>query len=147
MPCQLVIMVESSVQTEASISAVTITGLRPMASDSGPVNSSPIASIAGGNGERNTAAGRRYAKLVRQHGQDRLNAIEQGKGGQTGGKERSVTRINWGTTFNELTGCDAAGKSSISLAGRYQRLLYDSQRIPCLNFLRDLLTIQLTFLG
>ena len=45
MPCQLVIMVESSVQTEASISAVTITCLRPMASDSGPVKSRPIASI------------------------------------------------------------------------------------------------------
>ena len=46
MPCQLVIMVESSVQHEASNSAVTITGLRPMASDSGPVKSSPIASMA-----------------------------------------------------------------------------------------------------
>jgi len=45
MPCQLVIIVESSVHTEASIRAVTITGLRPMASDSGPVNSRPTASM------------------------------------------------------------------------------------------------------
>ena len=45
-PCQLVIIVESSVQQEASSSAVTITGLRPIASESGPVNSNPIASIA-----------------------------------------------------------------------------------------------------
>ena len=46
MPCQLVIIVESNVQMEANSSAVTITGLRPMASDSGPVNSKPIANIA-----------------------------------------------------------------------------------------------------
>ncbi|MNC44350.1 hypothetical protein D3C75_932530 [compost metagenome] len=46
MPCQLVIMVESSVQIEASKSAVTITGLRPIASESGPVNSRPMANVA-----------------------------------------------------------------------------------------------------
>ncbi|CSG20736.1 Uncharacterised protein [Shigella sonnei] len=46
MPCQLVIIVESNVQMEANSSAVTITGLRPMASDRGPVNSKPIANIA-----------------------------------------------------------------------------------------------------
>ncbi len=46
MPCQLVIIVESSVQQEASSSAVTITGLRPMASESGPVKSRPMASMA-----------------------------------------------------------------------------------------------------
>ncbi|CAM7886894.1 hypothetical protein ENINMM101M2_12445 [Enterobacter intestinihominis] len=45
MPCQLVIMVDSKVHTEASINAVTMTCLRPMASESGPVNSRPIASI------------------------------------------------------------------------------------------------------
>ena len=46
MPCQLVIMVDSSEQQAASSRAVTITGLRPMASDSGPVNNRPTASIA-----------------------------------------------------------------------------------------------------
>ena len=45
-PCQLDIIVDSSEQQEASTSAVTITCLRPMASDSGPVNSRPTASIA-----------------------------------------------------------------------------------------------------
>ncbi len=45
MPCQLCIMVASRVQMEASSRAVTITFLRPIASDSGPVNSSPTASI------------------------------------------------------------------------------------------------------
>ena len=44
-PCQLVIIVESNVQMEANSSAVTITGLRPMASESGPVNSKPMASM------------------------------------------------------------------------------------------------------
>ncbi|MNP12836.1 hypothetical protein D3C76_1050880 [compost metagenome] len=44
-PCQLVIIVDNRVQTEASSRAVTITGLRPMASDSGPVKSKPTASI------------------------------------------------------------------------------------------------------
>ncbi|MNL86538.1 hypothetical protein D3C87_2152770 [compost metagenome] len=44
-PCQLVIIVDSNVQTEANSRAVTITCLRPMASESGPVNSSPTASI------------------------------------------------------------------------------------------------------
>ena len=45
-PCQLVIMVESSEQHDASTKAVTITCLRPIASDSGPVNSNPTASMA-----------------------------------------------------------------------------------------------------
>ncbi|SVK52769.1 Uncharacterised protein [Acinetobacter baumannii] len=44
MPCQLVIKAQISVQTAASNSATTITDLRPMASDSGPVNIRPIAS-------------------------------------------------------------------------------------------------------
>ncbi|MNF02159.1 hypothetical protein D3C80_2012680 [compost metagenome] len=44
-PCQLVIIVDSKVHTEASSNAVTITGLRPIASESGPVNSKPTASM------------------------------------------------------------------------------------------------------
>ena len=46
MPCQLVIIVDNSEQQAASSRAVTITGLRPIASDSGPVNSRPTANIA-----------------------------------------------------------------------------------------------------
>ena len=46
MPCQLDIIVDSKEQHEASTSAVTITCLRPIASESGPVNSRPTASIA-----------------------------------------------------------------------------------------------------
>ncbi len=45
-PCQLVIMVDNNVQQEANNKAVTITGLRPIASESGPVKSKPIASMA-----------------------------------------------------------------------------------------------------
>ena len=55
-----------------------------------------------GNGERNTAAGRRYAELVRQHRQDRLHTVEQGKGGQTGGEQReSDAHKLRGATFNK----------------------------------------------
>ncbi|VDR27063.1 Uncharacterised protein [Raoultella terrigena] len=45
-PCQVVMTVDSRAQQEASTSAVTITFLRPMASEMGPVNSSPTASMA-----------------------------------------------------------------------------------------------------
>ena len=61
-----------------------------------------------GNGERNTAAGRRYAELVRQHRQDRLHAVEQGEGGQTGGeqRERDAHKLR-GAALNKRirTGC------------------------------------------
>ena len=46
MPCQLCIRVEIRVQSEASSSAVTITFLRPKASESGPLTRSPSASMA-----------------------------------------------------------------------------------------------------
>ena len=46
MPCQLCIRVEIRVQSEASSSAVTITFLRPKASESGPLTRSPNASMA-----------------------------------------------------------------------------------------------------
>ena len=46
MPCQLCIWAASRVQAEASSRAVTITFLRPMASESGPLTSSPTASMA-----------------------------------------------------------------------------------------------------
>ncbi|CAH2817777.1 hypothetical protein SEA27A368_06430 [Salmonella enterica] len=39
-------MVDNNVQQEANNNAVTITGLRPIASESGPVKSKPIASMA-----------------------------------------------------------------------------------------------------
>jgi hypothetical protein len=40
---------------------------------------------------------------MRQNGQDRLNAIEQGEGCQTGGEERQRDAHKLGsTTFNEL---------------------------------------------
>jgi hypothetical protein len=65
---------------------VTITCLRPIASESGPVNSRPTASIAVEiDSETLLLAG--VTPNSAEYRQNRLDAVEQGEGGQTGGEE------------------------------------------------------------
>ena len=74
-----------------------------MASDSGPVKSRPIASIPVEIESEILLLAGVTPKLLGQHRQDRLHAVEQGESRQSGGEERQGDAHKLrGTAFDEL---------------------------------------------
>ncbi|MNC45331.1 hypothetical protein D3C75_942860 [compost metagenome] len=96
MPCQLVIKAQIRVQIAASSSATTITDLRPMASDSGPVNIRPIAnSPVETDSDRLLSAGE-MPKSCDRTGRIGCTQYSKAKVARPAENNAKVTRINCG---------------------------------------------------
>nr|BFE92081.1 hypothetical protein GCM10020185_26170 [Pseudomonas brassicacearum subsp. brassicacearum] len=87
-PCQVGIMALAIVHAEAANSAATITGLRPMRSEIGPVINRPMASRPVATDRIRLLCAALMEKFLGQQRHHRLHAIQQGKGRKATAEQR-----------------------------------------------------------